>query len=992
MPAVRARETIDLAALRDKLAGREGRAYWRSLEELAETEEFKSYLEAEFPTQAPLSIDPVGRRQFLKLMGASFALAGLSACTRQPTEKIFPYVKQPEEIVPGQPLYFATAMPMGGAAIGLLVESHLGRPTKVEGNPDHPASLGATNVFAQASVLSLYDPDRSQVVRNVGDIRPWSAFEEAAQTVMAAQRERHGAGFRILTESVTSPTLADQLERLLKDLPEARWHHYDPVGRDNARSFMLSAFGESFDTHYRLDQADVIVSLDADIFGGPTGVRYARDFSRRRRVEASQREMSRLYAVEVSPSNTGTRADHHLPLRPEEVLELALGLAAALGLGTRAALGMERHARWIEAVARDLERHRGSCAVIAGDWQPAEVHALAHAINDRLGNVGRTVVYTEPVAARPAEPASLADLAEDMEAGKVEVLLLLGGNPVYDAPSDLRFAERLRKVGLRIRLGLYDDETSELCHWQLPAAHFLESWSDARAYDGTASIIQPLIAPLYDGRSAHEVLALLSTAPEKSAYDLVRAYWHAQHPGGGFEPYWRKCVHDGVIPGTALPARRPNWVKRVEDMEFQTPPSKAAKESALQIVFRPDPTVHDGRFANNGWMQELPKPTTKLTWDNTAQVAPATAQRLGLANEDVVELQRAGKTVRAPVWIVPGQAEDTVTVHLGYGRRRAGAVGNGVGFDAYPLRTTEAMWSGRGLRLRKTGERHTLACTQHHHSMEGREPVRSGTLEEYRKNPHFLATENPDISLYAEHPYTGYAWGMTIDLSTCIGCGACEVACQAENNIAVVGKDEVARGREMHWIRIDRYYAGDLDNPTTHYQPVPCMQCENAPCEVVCPVGATVHDSEGLNDMVYNRCVGTRYCSNNCPYKVRRFNFHLYSDWTTETFKMQRNPDVTVRSRGVMEKCTYCVQRINYGRIQAQLQDRKIRDGEVVTACQQACPAEAIVFGDVNDPDSRVSKLKAEPRNYALLGDLNTRPRTTYLAELRNPNPEITSL
>ena len=985
---------LDVSAIRQRLARSTGQEYWRSLEELAQTEDFQWFLDNEFPREARAFRSAVDRRQFLQVMGASLALAGLSACTRQPTEKIVPYVRQPEQIVPGRPLFFATALPLGGVASAVLVESHMGRPTKVEGNPEHPASRGATDAFAQAAVLTLYDPDRSQVITDVGEIRPWSAFVAAIRGALEGQREQSGAGLRVLTETVTSPTLADQLRALLAAFPAARWHQYEPVHRDNALAGARAAFGVDVDTRYRFDQADVILSLDADFLScGPGHLRYVREFTAKRRVQGEHAEMNRLYAVESMPTNTGAIADHRLPLRASQIEDFARAVAAGLGLPLQAPAGLEAHTKWIAVLVRDLQKHRGSSLVIAGEEQPPAVHALAHAMNDALGNAGRTVVYAEPVAATPTlQTQSLRELVADMQAGKVALLLILGGNPVFSAPADVPFAPALAKVPLSVHLGLYNDETSQLCHWHIPEAHPLESWSGGRAYDGTITIMQPLIAPLYDGKTAHEVLAVLSDRPERSSHDIVRDYWKTRHGAGDFELFWRKTLHDGFIADSAsLP--KPVTLRPVASIDALRAGAKSDRKG-LEIVFRPDPTIFDGRFANNGWLQELPKSLTRLTWDNAALIAPATAERLGLANEEVVELAYGGRTLRAPIWILPGQAPDAVTVHLGYGRTHAGKVGSGTGFNAYALRTADAPWFAGGLELRKTGDRHALASTQHHHSMEGRPLVRVATLEEYRRHPDFAheMEETParDESMYPpDHPYDGNAWGMDIDLNACVGCNACAIACQAENNIAVVGKTEVARGHEMHWIRVDRYYAGDLDNPETYHQPVPCMHCENAPCEIVCPVGATVHSSEGLNDMVYNRCVGTKYCSNNCPYKVRRFNWFLYSDWTTESLKPLRNPDVTVRSRGVMEKCTYCVQRISHARIDAQKEDRPIRDGEIVTACQQVCPAQAITFGNINDKNSRVAQLKAEPRNYGLLSSLNTRPRTTYLARLRNPNPEI---
>jgi MoCo/4Fe-4S cofactor protein with predicted Tat translocation signal len=994
--------TPDLAAIRAKLAATDGRAYWRSLEEVAGSEEFEHFLHSEFPQEAAAWDPKLGRRHFLKLMSASLALAGAGACTRQPTEKIVPYVDIPELIVPGRPLYFATSMPLLGVGAGVLAESHMGRPTKLEGNPDHPSSLGGTDVTTQASVLGLYDPDRAQVVNSVGAIRPWSAFVKTLTEAMSRQRDKKGAGLRLLTGAVTSPTLVSLLEDVLKRYPEARWHRYEPAAGDGSAGGTELAFGERFDVRYRFDTADVVVSLDSEFLScGGGNVRYARDFMKRRRVDGPRSSMNRLYVAETTVSTTGASADHRLAVKPSEMEAFAFALARAAGVDVKPGTVDAAADRWIAAVARDLRRHRGKCLVVPGEQQPAVVHALAHAINVTLGNAGRTVEYVEPAGPQPTGGTqSLAGLVADMNAGHVDVLVMLGGNPVYDAPTDLDFATALGRVGLSVHHGLHEDETSELCHWHIPATHYLETWGDVCAHDGTAAVIQPLIAPLYEAKTETEMIAAMLGQHQRTAHDLVHDYWKSKTHRPDFESFWSRALHDGVIAGTTPKARKVSLQKRwakltAEAAAGQADSGDAAADGSLEIVFRPCPNVFDGRFANNAWLQELPRPLTKLTWDNAAWMAPATAERLHLANGVLVVLAYDGRKVEAPVWIAPGQPEDTVTVHLGYGRRRGGRVANGVGFDAYRLRTSEQPWWGRGLEVTKAGRRHDLVTTQHHHSMEGRDLVRSATLREYRAHPGFAHAnehEKPEAtSLFPGYAYDGHAWGMSIDLGACIGCNACQIACQAENNIAVVGKEQVAAGREMHWIRIDRYYEGSLDAPRTVHQPVPCMQCENAPCEVVCPVGATVHSSEGLNDMVYNRCVGTRYCSNNCPYKVRRFNFFLFSDWTTETYKMQRNPDVTVRSRGVMEKCTYCIQRINKVRIDAKNQHREIRDGEILTACQQACPTEAIVFGDLNDADSKVVKLKADERNYALLGNLDTRPRTTYLAAVRNPNPELES-
>jgi MoCo/4Fe-4S cofactor protein with predicted Tat translocation signal len=1011
---------LDLAAVRRKLQDKSGKQYWRTLEELAEDPHFEDLLHREFPRQASEWDESVDRRDFLKLMGASLALAGMAGCGRPDVDKIVPYVKQPDGMVLGKPLFFATAMPFGADALGVLVESHEGRPTKIEGNPDHPSSMGSTDVFAQAAVLNLYDPDRAQTVTNLGEIRGWPAFQDAVQGFAAGAKALNGAGFRILTGTITSPTLIAQIQNLLGLYPQAKWHQWEPAGSDGTREGAKLAFGRYLNTVYAPGKADVLLSLDADLFGaGPGHIRYTKEFSRRRKLTGPDSVMNRLYVVEPTPSVTGATADHRLPLRASEVGLFARALAAKLGLGGSAAVpaGAEK---WLEAVAKDLQQHRGTSLVVAGEQQPAEVHALAHAINAALGNAGATLYYTEPVEGNPVNHLeSIRELCADMDADKVNLLLMLGGNPIYDAPHDLDFKTKLKKVRNAIHLSPYFDETSEYCQWHVAESHFLESWSDARAFDGTASIVQPLIAPLYRTHSAHDVVAAFSDKPGISAYDAVRNYWSsaAGHAAASVDQGWKKWLNDGVIEGTKFaPVSVAPKFSAANLPAFQATPA-----GQIEFIFRPDPAVYDGRFANNGWLQELPKPVTKLTWDNAALVSPKTAEKLGLTHyaasrggehgqilSNVIDVALSGSKVTAAAWILPGQADDTIVLPLGYGRKKAGYTGSNKGFNAYAVRVSNALWTATGGQITKTGADYPLACTQYHFNMEGRQILSSASLEEYRKNPNFAneGAEAPPagLSMYkgeAEFPYHGNKWAMAIDLNHCNGCSACVVACQSENNIPVVGKDQVMRGREMHWIRIDRYYKAEtktndtssydasLDNPETFFQPVPCQQCENAPCEQVCPVGATAHSAEGLNDMVYNRCIGTRYCSNNCPYKVRRFNFLRFQDWETPQLKLMRNPEVTVRSRGVMEKCTYCVQRINNARIDSEKQNRPIHDGEIVTACEAACPSEAIVFGNANDPNSRVSKLRAQQRNYSILAELNARPRTTYLAAVRNLNPEL---
>lgn len=1002
---------MNLADIRTRLAGLEGRAYWRSLEELADTNEFQQYVTREFPAQASEFNDPAGRRQFLKLMGASLALAGVSACTRQPAEKIVPYVKQPEEIVPGRPLFYATAMPQGGVGIPLLAENHMGRPTKLEGNPDHPASLGATDALAQASVLSLYDPDRSRIVINRGEVTSWGAFVTALQAAISAESGSGGAGFRLLTEPISSPSLTEQIQTLMTSMPSAKWHQWDAVyGTVQGGVPAATAI-------YHFEKADVILALDADFLGfGPAAVRYTKDFSSRRRMGTPEDRLNRLYAVEPVPSVTGANADHHLALKARDIHAFAAAVAGALGVTGVATSTLPAEAgKWVSAIADDLRAHRGASVVVAGAHQPAAVHTIAHAINQALGSVGTTVVYTTPVVTSPLDGASsIADLTADMAAGKVRTLLILGGNPIFTAPADLNFRAAFEQVPNRFHLGLYHDETAELCHWHGPEAHYLESWGDLRAFDGTVSLVQPLIAPLYDGHTAIELIAALNGAGA-TTLELVKGYWTRAFAGeakpawtlrdrdgkafASADVFWRHALHDGFLASTSLFAA---------GATVPAPAAAAATIPApvsmtgMEIVFRPDPYVLDGRNANNGWLQELPRPLSKVTWDNVAYVSARTAERLGIAvtrsgnqTQDVLEIRYQGRTGRLPVWVLPGTADDTVVVHFGFGRTRAGRVGNGTGHNVFGLRGSRAPWFDGGAEISKTGESYFIASTQNHFAMEGRNPVRVVEAEEFRTNHDVVKEMGPNrppdsMSLYPPYEYKGHKWGMAIDLNACTGCGVCVVSCVAENNIAVVGKEQVGRSREMHWIRVDTYFEGNPDSPTgTYHQPVPCQQCENAPCEVVCPVAATVHSDEGLNDMVYNRCVGTRYCANNCPYKVRRFNFLLYSDFTTPEFMAQRNPDVTIRSRGVMEKCTYCVQRINHARIDAKTAGEPIADGTIKTACQQSCPADAIVFGDLNDAASQVVKLKQQERNYGLAEDLGARPRTSYLAKVRNQNPAL---
>ncbi|MBC7545658.1 MAG: 4Fe-4S dicluster domain-containing protein, partial [Candidatus Sericytochromatia bacterium] len=992
--------------------------------------------------------DAVSRRSFLKLMGASLAFAGLTACYPIQRKKIVAYVKAPEEIVAGKPLFFATTMPFAGYAMGLLAESHMGRPTKLEGNPKHPASFGATDIYAQAEPLVMYDPDRAIDVTNATKKSTWKDF-----TTALAGAPRNG-GLRILTGTLTSPSLIAQIQAVLKANPGAKWHQYEPFNLSSVRAGSRMAFGSDVQPIYAFEKADIVFGLDADFMDtAPGGVRYSKDFATARRVRHDKQQMNRFYAAESSPNTTGSMADHRLRMKPSEIESLARLVANRLGVTAAAgnALGNDL-AKWVDAAITDLQAHRGRSLVVAGVAAAPVVHALAYAMNAALGNIGQTVSFIASPEAVPVDHlASIQELATDLKAGAVDSLLIIGTNPAFTAPAELGFAELISKAKFSAYLGLYHDETANLTQWHVPESHFLEAWGDARAFDGTTSIIQPLIEPLYRSKSAGEMIAAVAGQADKTSYDLIQAYWKGQR-AAGFDSFWETTLHDGLIVGSASPT-----VGVSVKSGFAGEPQ--AKSDGLELILRLDPTIFDGRYANNGWLQELPKPLTSLTWDNAALIAPATAEEYKVRNGDVIELTFEGRSMKVPVWIMAGHCAGGVTVYLGYGRTRTGRVGTGTGFNAYPLRSVKSPWGGTGLAIKKTEATYPLVSTQDHFTLEGsREDVFQAKtlaslaaahgghahaehtagqpLHNKAVNPHtqereyngYLEPVAPvyqsglgpaqqhlgdgshareeqeelsDLSLYPQWKYEGNAWGMVIDLSVCNGCSACVVACNSENNITIVGKEEVAVGREMHWIKVDRYYSGDENDPSSlNHQPRMCVHCEKAPCETVCPVEATVHDAEGLNIMAYNRCVGTRYCANNCPYKVRRFNFYDHTaqwfgqeGWSTKVVanasQLGLNPDVSVRSRGVMEKCSYCVQRINAARIEAKKEMRPIKDGEVVTACQAACPTEAIIFGNLNDASSRVSRLKKEKTNFFMLPELNTAARTTYLARIVNPNPAL---
>ena len=978
----------DLPSLRQQLASKKGKTYWRSLTELANSDAFEELVRQEFPRQANL-LDSLNRRDFLKVLGASLAMAGLTACAPQDSNKIMPYVRPPEEVTPAQSQYFASSHILDGYARGVLVETTMGRPIKIDGNPRHPASLGGSDVFMQASLLELYDPERAQQVLNQSLPKTWADFLAALGDLRASLGQ--GENLRFLTGPVTSPTLQSQFLALGEQYPQARWYSFAPLERANFNAAANQAFGQIYEPVYQFSNADVVLSLDNDfMLTEPGHLRYSREFAQRHQPISNEGTMNRLYVVESSLTLTGSNADHRLAVEPALVEVFTAALAARMGIaGVTAPSGEVPGQSWLDPLVADLQRAGGSALVLAGDRQPPAVHAMVFAINQALGAVGSTVNFIDPLAFTPLAPeTSLAQLVSEMNGGQVNTLIMLEcNNPVYTAPADLDFGTALQKVNQSIYQGLFVDETAVAATWFIPGTHYLEMWGDARAFDGTTSLIQPVIQPLYAGKSPYELAAALLGQTDANGYDLVRQYWQTQPAGtGSFDAAWRDALSNGVLPGTAAQAAA--GVAEVNTAAF-TPTSQAAA-SDLSVVFEADPTIWDGRYSNNAWLQETPKPLTKLTWDNAAEISPETARQLELITGDVIEIVAGARTVEAAVLIVPGQPNRVINASLGYGRRTGGSVMSGLGFNAYALRESATPGFVTGVEIRKTGRTYPLATANDHWTMENRDLVRSATVEEYEANPNFAHEEEiPEANLLGEWEYPSVAWGMVINLNTCIGCNACVVACQAENNIPTVGKDQVARGREMHWLRIDRYYTGPIESPEVVYAPIPCMHCEKAPCEPVCPVEATSHSAEGINEMTYNRCVGTRYCANNCPYKVRRFNFYKYIDESILSLRPMRNPDVTVRSRGVMEKCTYCVQRVNHARIQAEVEGRPIRDGEVTTACQDACPTRAIVFGNIQDQDSQVRKLKDLPLNYGMLAELGTQPRTTYLAKVRNTNPLI---
>ncbi len=982
-----------------------GPKYWRSLNQLAGTREFSEWVHREFPANASELLDGNSRRTVLKVMAASFGLAGLTAC-RRPVEYILPYAKGVEDMIPGHPYFYSTVMSLSGGVSGLLVESHDGRPTKIEGNPDHAGSLGAATAMQQASILGLYDPDRSSTILEGGKPAEWTKFEAAVKSLSLGD----GSGLRFLSETVTSPSLSSLRGDALKKFPKAKWIEFEPISCDNQSNGLSMAFGQPVCILPQFDKAKVIVSLDSDFLGldSPT-VLPTKQFSKGRKFSSEEdfEKANRLYAVESQFSLTGANADHRLRMRSAEVKQFAMDLASALGAVpglnvVQSASG--KRDKFLAAVVKDLKAAGAGALVVAGTRQPAIVHAIAAGINSSLGSTA--VSYAKPLGDKVDTGVdALKALTTEMTSGQVQTLVILGGNPAYTAPADLQFAVAMSKVANSIHLGIEDDETAAAAKWHVPQAHYLESWGDARSADGTVAIQQPLIAPLYGGKTAAELVAMLIDSKDKTSYDIVRNFWQGQWPAKDKDAAWRKALNDGVV-ASAKPAEALKVSIDAKKLAGAAGSEPKATGTGIEVSFYPSSATWDGRFANNGWMQEAPDPITKLTWGNAAMISPAMGRDQKLVDGDVISISRGSYKVEAAVMIQPGHMDNAISISLGYGRARCGHVGKEIGFNANLIRTTDAYWFGDGFSIASTGRKYVHATTQEHGTPDDKgvnaehlneRPIyRETSIEAYKKQPKVIEemAETPELhSIYPEFSYDkGNQWGMAIDLTSCTGCNACVVACQAENNIPIVGKEQVLHGREMHWIRMDRYYTGPEDDPQLVEQPIPCMQCENAPCENVCPVAATTHSPEGLNDMAYNRCVGTRYCANNCPFKVRHFNFLNFHKHDPASFSMAANPDVTVRMRGVMEKCTYCVQRIQETKIKAKVDGRRpIKDGEIVTACQQTCPADAIMFGNINDPESRVSKLKKQERNYALLAELDIKPRTTYLAKLRNPNPELSA-
>lgn len=1001
--------------------------YWKSLNELAQNEEYKKFEEREFAENATELTDQVSRRSFLRVMGASIALAGFASC-RKPVQKILPYSKQPEDLVLGNPMFYATSMPFQDSVTGLLVENNEGRPTKVEGNEDHPSSLGRTNIYHQAGLLGLYDPDRSRTPKHNGEDASKEYFVTFAQEHFAEPNRN----ILFIDEQTSSPTYHRLKEQIIDNYNNVDWVSYEPFSDRNVFEGNQLAFGQRLRTVNHFDEADLVVSLDHDFMspqGDNNSVENAVKTTARRKVDSVDDDMSRIYSVENTFTNTGSYADHRLRLKSSQIEPFTFALASKLA---ESISGLEAFQNvnnslsdhdWIEVLADELLNNQEAGIITAGWQHSKEVHAAVAAMNSALNNAGNTITYHEvPYRENRDELYAFTEAIENAQNGAYDTIVMVGSNPLFTAPANLQVAQALETAETTIHLTDYYDETSKVCEWHVNRAHFLEAWGDGLSFTGQRSVIQPHIRPLHNAVSEIEFLAIILEGEEVSGYDLTRETWE-DYIEGSFNTGWERILHDGVdenAPYSAVSVSiSTNLASEIEEA------LQRDSGTDMEIAIKPDATLFDGRFANNGWLQELPEPMTKITWDNVALMSPSTAERLGIPPErsfssnsvPTVRITADGEVIEIAAWVQPGHADDSITLTVGYGRENIGRVADGVGVNTYPLRKTGAMFY-QPADIEATGQTYEIACVQDHHSLEGRDMVRSASMDDYKENPDFATFESVHgfkvpglkeaqakgddrgpISLFDETygPDHQPQWGMSIDLNACFGCGVCTIACQAENNIPVIGKREVGRRRIMHWIRTDRYYEGDPDNPKAYHQPVPCMHCELAPCEQVCPVAATVHSDDGMNQMTYNRCIGTRYCANNCPFKVRRFNFFNYTkEYLTtgddpELIQMAMNPEVTIRFRGVMEKCSYCVQRVNRAKIDSRIKtgSRKPADGTVQTACQQACPANAISFGDLTDSESKISKEKSNDRNYVMLEEMNVRPRTSYLAKLKNTNSEI---
>lgn len=1006
---------------------------WRSMEEFQNTPEFEETLQREFPAGAAVYEESgLSKRDFLKLMGASMALAGvgLTGC-RRPPAFLVPLTKGVEWTVPGKFLYYATAMPTRLGAIPLIATTSDGRPTKIEGNPLHPYSNGATDGFAQASVLDLYDPNRLKSIKQGGASTDAAAFATFLSEVRQAAVASNGNGLAILADAINSPSRDRLREELQAEFPQILWAEYEPLGSGEATSAAAVAFGANTAVRPNFEEADVILALDSDFLdSNETGPSYAVGFYSRRKPD-QERPMNRLYVVENHYTSTGGLADHRLRVRAcdigaflaaisEEVASLTGNgiLASAVSAFPAGEVAFDK--TWVSECAKDLVRAKGNALVLVGSGQPAPVQALGFALNAALGSLGSTL---QGYAAPAVEAVSIEDLAAAIKSQSVQTLIILGGNPAYNAPADLKFADLIATVPVTMHLSLYEDETSKLCRWVVPAAHYLETWGDTRTLDGTYTSIQPMILPLWDGLGQLDVLAQLLGRPVPEGPEIVRETFQKRigTSGSALDSAWNEYVRTGFLAESAYPSS--NLALNGGAIASTLKAYQPSPATGAELVFLKSSSVDDGRYANNSWLQETPDFVTKLTWDNAALISPADAEKLGIKDGDMVEITADETKLECAALVAPGHADDSVSIALGYGRKDVSALMQNVGFDAYPFRNSAAPRFRKGVAVKAAGGRkYKLARPQEHQSMEGRDLFREGTLERFKKNPTFALNMGmdghlpPEISIYKNPLFqpelvSQEQWAMTVDLNICSGCNACLVACQAENNVPVVGKDQVIRGRDMAWIRIDRYFASpesSLENPEMVAQMITCQHCENAPCETVCPVNATVHSEDGLNLMAYNRCIGTRYCANNCPWKVRRFNYFDYNQrpidklyfgplakkGMADSLKMSKNPNVTVRMRGVMEKCTFCIQRIEEAKIarsvKAGASDKsKVPVAPFKTACQQACPSEAIVFGDENNPDRQVAKLRKDPRGFTMLKYLNARPRITYLARIKNPNPAM---